>query len=210
MPVIKEQMSSEHNTAMSAVKDQMSAEHQVNMPAAKKQMSAEHQGNMTAAKKQMSAEHQGNMPGAKKQMSDEHQGNMPDVKKQMPVEHSSTMTDVKEEMSEEYDAAMTAAKKQKSAEICVLIAPSRVGATRLEVNHVHGRGEDEFVVINYGQKTAELAITTVSGTGAITVSKPLQFAHLVGEEVTAAAKCAPGYVRLLRIADAQDEPCARS
>ena len=41
-------------------------------------------------------------------------------------------------------------------------------------------------------------------------NQPLQFAHLVGEEVTAASKCKEGYVRLLRIADAQNEPCARS
>ena len=66
--------------------------------------------------------------------------------------------------SEDFESSLlssTDVKKQMIDELCVLTAPSRVGATRLEVNHVHGRSLDELVVMNRGQKTS---IPTTSDT----------------------------------------------
>jgi hypothetical protein len=105
--------------------------------------------------------------------------------------------------SEDFESSLlssTAVKKQMIGELCVLTAPSKEGATRLEVNHVHGRSVNELIVINRGQKTAELATMTVVGTGAVTVNKPLLHEHVIGEEVDF-ADINDDYISALRFAE---------
>ena len=188
-----------HRTSCSVV--QVTAK----MPAAKKQMPSEHNVVMTdehgidtidVKEQSTPVEHDVVIPTAKEQISEEHGVVIPVVKHHM----SADIPTAQEEMSAEHDAATTAAKNQIPAELCNLIAPSRVGATRLEVNHVHGRSLDELVVINRGQNTAELATVTVSGTGSITVRKPLLYEHRIGEEVDF-ADINDDYISMLRFAE---------